>query len=145
MEDSEELKTYKEEVKESVNKLMGPWTLLLKAHHVVTVTTEYSGGGDSGQIDNVYYVSKLKGKEPESGSLGALVGQEKAEQFEELMMGIMDHRGWAYNDDGGCGSLTWNLEDDTFKHEDSQYYTESNDTTYLGLDGLEGIIEEHVP
>lgn len=74
------------------------------------VIVAYSGGGDSGDVDEN--------------------NTDDPEVADFLMHFVNNtHSGWE-NNDGGSGEIFWDLRSDTIKLEHSEYFTDSRDYKY---------------
>jgi hypothetical protein len=97
----------------------------LKLNGITKVEAEYSGSGDSGQIDGVTF-------EPDTIKLPP----ELEHEVEQLFYDVLEARyaGWE-NNDGASGTFTWDIngKDSGFHHEHCEYYTESNDYSHDGF------------
>ncbi len=96
---------------------------------VARVQAEYDGVGDSGQIEQVSY---LDHSDP---AQAVTVDEPVSERVEALLYALLNlrHGGWE-NNDGACGSFSWNLVDGTIEHEHHQRYTETNTSTHEGFE-----------
>lgn len=111
----------------------------LKDRGVKSFCVEYSGSGDSGQIDEIGIVpEKLQKKTILSKNYR--YWDEKKMQFvkedkkiplsayvEDYCYDLLEHNnsGWEIND-GQSGEISWNSEDNNIEHKYTQYYTEHN-------------------
>ncbi len=93
----------------------------LLALGIQSVGAEYSGSGDSGQIDGITHT-------PETVALSPMEGE-----LENLLYATLEarHPGWEIND-GSSGSFQWDIVKDVFEHRHESYYTESNTTEHEG-------------
>ena len=89
---------------------------------VSAVTISFSGGGDSGDVDNpVYFNRKLKQLDKEQ--LGEFDTQ--LTDFADIL--LQNTHDW-YNNDGGHGEITLNVDEQTY--EISQYIRIVNEEHY---------------
>jgi hypothetical protein len=128
---SPELEAYKQAHANSVNGWLAKYTLLLIADGVKKVKVEYSGQGDSGQIDGIaFYDAKGNGvREPFGG--GSMV-----KGFEDLCYAILDVRGWDVNNDGSQGEFTWDLVADTMEHRHETNVVQVETENFEGVEDL---------
>ena len=104
--------------------------LFLLGKGVKTVTAEYSGGGDSGAIDEVNFEGGPDHIEDELVEIAENDQVTKANVLGEVVQVMFDalldtqHPGWE-NNDGGSGRFEWDIETNELKLEHHEYYTES--------------------
>lgn len=131
----------------------------LKEHGIDLVTTEYSGGGDSGDYEPaISYANKKEVSVPsvevkkfrpvikwdtETDGWVAVEIEEKTgdllDVVEELMAEAVEirHSGW-YNNDGGEGTVALNVEKQTINVHHGSCYMETHWDDYtLAVDGGE--------
>jgi hypothetical protein len=128
---SPELDAYIKKGAASVNAWLASYTLLLIGAGVKRVTVEYSGGGDSGQIDG--YTCYGEDDSEVENPFGTQVIEKR---FESFLYDVLDHRGWDYNNEGCQGSMEWNLEADTFTHHHEVNITQVETNDYDQADDL---------
>lgn len=128
---SPELEAYKEHQRNSVNAWLAKFALVLKADDVTRVRCEYSGSGDSGQIDGIEYFDR-KGNAVENPFGSAVM----AKGFEELCYAILDARGFDVNNEGSQGHFEWDLTADTLDHHHEMNVTSTEDTDYDDIQDL---------
>lgn len=122
---SPELAAYQQEQRNSVNAWLAKYALVLTADGVKKVRVEYSGSGDSGQIDETtYYDAKGKAVDNPFGS------KTMAKSFEELCYAILDVRGWDVNNEGSQGNFEWDLAADTLEHHHEFNIVSTEDHEY---------------
>lgn len=91
-------------------------------HH--TITIEYSGGGDSGQIDETLgdkEISLTKDFREECDVIESWA-------YENILNQIGD---W-WNNDGGRGILTFDLDTMTYQTDETYYFTDSRSDSHSG-------------
>ena len=131
----------------------------LKEHGIDLVTTQYSGGGDSGDYepaisyanDEEVCVPSVEVKkfrpvikwDTETGGWVAVEIEEKTgdllDVVEELMAEAVEirHPGW-YDNDGGEGTVAMNVEEQTINVNHGDHYVETRWDEYsLAVDGGE--------
>jgi hypothetical protein len=118
---------------------LGPlyWELALKlaAVQVARVTSEYDGYGDSGQIESVSYFNAA------NEDLTKTIESGLDQQVQDLLYDLLEvrHGGWE-NNDGACGSFTWNVAETVatgggLSHEHNDRFTDYSTTIHQGLNG----------
>ena len=114
----------------------------LRGAGVTRVTVDFSGSGDSGQLDGV----DISGNEPfgpidvtlRSTSMYPGSHVERLTEVDELITDLAfqvidaaGHSGWE-NNDGASGTITFDIEAGTIEFSIDSYFTEStNDTQVL--------------
>ena len=94
----------------------------LKDLGVTEITINYSGGGDSGQIDSIEYANpKVKG---EFSTIPERILKAVESEGYRLLNGIDD---W-YNNEGGYGTIVINVSD--FEYAIDAHYYEEAPSTY---------------
>lgn len=137
---SPELAAYQEQQRNSVNAWLAKWALVLTADGVKRVRVNYSGSGDSGQIDSIeYFDGKGKNVDNPFGS------QAMSKNFEELCYSILDVRGFDVNNDGSQGHFEWDLKADTFTHHHETNVMSTHDTDYDDIEDLMGSVDPDNP
>lgn len=124
----------------------------LKPHGIVKVVVEYYGGGDSGgtedvrlELDNgetvyppdvsvIYAEARSRyNLETRSFEVETVSKKEKplAAVLDEFAMHLVEshHAGWE-NNDGGRGSVVFDVNSNEITVEHEEYYTESNTYSY---------------
>lgn len=102
--------------------------LELRDLKVCKVNIEYSGSGDSGGIDNFSYLDE-NGDEIE-GIEGTHA--ELHNQLENYIYNILqDVEDW-YNNEGGYGTVTLDLINNSFKIDNNIYYMETENYKHEG-------------
>lgn len=128
---SPELEAYQQTQRNSVNAWLVKYAMLLTADGVKKVRVEYSGAGDSGQIDGIQYFG-AKDKEVDN-PFGSPV---MAKSFEELCYSILDVRGWDVNNEGSQGHFVWDLKADTLNHHHEFNIVSTEDHEYDDIEDL---------
>ena len=101
--------------------------LTLKDLGVDKVTIQYSGSGDSGDIDNVTYYNK-------AGEVVEIEGEyedvhNKLQDYAHILLN--DIEDW-WNNDGGHGILNMFISLNTYSIENHIYFTETEDYYHEG-------------
>lgn len=133
---SPELDAYIKKGKDSVNAWLAKYTLLLIGSKVARVRIEYSGQGDSGQVDDITCFN-AKGGEVKDPFGSPIV----AEQFEDFIYDVLDVRGWEVNNVGSQGYMDWDLGKDLFTHHHEENEVKTNDTEYDDVSDLMGRVD----
>lgn len=126
MSDSSWLKEYYAEQKERREALPARAKALaekLKALGLTQVVAEYSGSGDSGQIDGISW-------EPSAVKI-----DKAEEEIQNFFYDVLEARyaGWE-NNDGASGNFVWDLtKENGLHHEHLYYYTESDRSEHEGF------------
>ena len=113
---------------------------------VTGVRIYYSGGGDSGCIEDILYtteilskdedeafehIADLSGPEPDLKKINKMI----ADQLEDFVISkILDHIEDWWNDDGGYGTLSILVPSGKYKIHNTVYYTNTKD--YVHEDNL---------
>ena len=98
----------------------------MKQAGISTAVIEYSGSGDSGNVDDVTFTPEVDARvtiEDEDVSLNEAVRDFANELIDS------EHSGYE-NDDGGSGTITINAETNLVTWEHLDYYTESDRSEY---------------
>lgn len=133
---SPELEAYTKKGKDSVNAWLAKYTLLLIGSGVATVKVEYSGQGDSGQIDDVSCFD-AKGHRVDDPFGSPTV----AKQFEDFLYDVLDVRGWDVNNEGSQGNMEWDLKADEFTHHHETNVTQVEVAEYEDASDLIGRVD----
>jgi len=107
----------------------------LRALGVVTVSAEYDGVGDSGQIEQISFL------DASDAAQTIQIGEATRERVESLLYALLElrHDGWE-NNDGAFGSFRWNLIDETIEHEHNQRYTDHETSMHEGFEVRAGAL-----
>ena len=92
---------------------------------ITSVECHYSGGGDSGAVDDITY-RKI------DGLTTTFENDVLQEAIQDLFWEAANTRagsGW-YNNDGGAGTIEWQVPTDDVNHQHAEYYTATNDYEY---------------
>lgn len=137
---SPELEEYIKKGKDSVNAWLAKYTLLLIGSGVERVRVEYSGQGDSGQIDSVACYDHG------GGIVDNPFGSANVEkQFEEFLYNVLDVRGWEVNNEGSQGTIDWSLIKDEFVHHHEENIMKTDDSDFDDIKDLKGNIDPDNP
>lgn len=90
---------------------------------VKKVIVQYSGGGDSGQIDEIYF-SKSGEDDDENNGEKAGVSAEVIEIIEAKSYRLLDPIEDWYNNEGGYGTIIINVPSGDYKIENNVYVRE---------------------
>ena len=114
----------------------------LKELKVKSFSVEYSGSGDSGEIDEVSYEPKKLNASIDMGTRtrwnNTTLEQEKTTDHKSLKDYIEDfcyellednHGGWEINE-GQSGNIEWNSKDDVINHNYTQFIEQSHDEDF---------------
>lgn len=105
----------------------------LTALGVAIVTASYSGCGDSGQIDEVAFLS------PKEKVITKAIPKDLQEEVETFLYDALEtrHGGWE-NNDGGEGEFHWTLATGDCEHTHRDFYIESDTSYHEGFEDLLG-------
>jgi hypothetical protein len=103
----------------------------LMALGVAIVNASYSGCGDSGQIDEVEYLT------PKEDPVSLTVPNDLQEEVETFLYDALEsrHGGWE-NNEGGEGEFRWMLATNGLEHTHRDLYIEADTTEHTGFDDL---------
>lgn len=92
---------------------------------VKKVVVDYAGGGDEGSVEGISY----------QNAVGVKVDYSPPTEVEETIENVITQfiSGDWYNNDGGQGVITWDLETDTLFLEEAYNYTDTR-TEYHEVD-----------
>jgi len=95
----------------------------LRALGFTEVTAEYEGYGDSGNVEDINLQPR-----------GSALPSELSNQLDEFAWGFayQQHPGFE-NNDGGYGTLTWDLTNDSIDLDHADRYVESTHSYHEGL------------
>lgn len=105
--------------------------LIMISHNVNEMHITFSGGGDDGDINSIFFI----GKEDQIINLQNEIEKEKMDQindicynilYEELMEKDFD---WV-NNEGGYGTLIYKIEENEFEMDYSQNIVEEHNWTF---------------
>jgi len=105
----------------------------LLALGVAIVTATYSGCGDSGQIDEVEFLTA------ENRNVTGDIPEDLQKDVEALLYDALEfrHGGWE-NNEGGEGEFRWVLALNEFQHTHRDFYTETDTRVHDGFRDLLG-------
>lgn len=128
IEDSPQLQAYKKACSHGVNKKLIDITMMLAASRVTRVRAEYSGSGDSGQIDGITLYQGDKELVQDEVRKDWPSGQ-KWDELKQFFYDLLEARGANFNNEGSQGYIEWDLERDHLfhHHEDNLEYDEDYD------------------
>lgn len=97
--------------------------LLLKDRGIVKLEIRYEGSGDSGSIEDCHYYDA---EDDESYYYRAQIGitEEQHDEIINLVYPMLDDIENWYNNDGGYGTVTINLNDFTYSIENNVRFTD---------------------
>jgi hypothetical protein len=112
----------------------------LAAFGVAVVTAGYSGCGDSGQFDDISYLTAA------NAAVTAAVPGDVREQVETLLYDTLEarHGGWE-NNDGAEGEFRWTLASNHFEQLHRNFYTECYTTEHKGFEDLTAALPKEAP
>lgn len=118
---------------EDYRKLMLYFSIL-KDQNINYIHIQYSGGGDNGDIDDIDYFNDPVNQD----SISVTINEELESLFkyyctEKILNNIED---W-YNEDGGYGTITFNINDKSFIIENNCYRQEVDTYNHTGKLKLE--------
>lgn len=102
--------------------------LVLKDHNVEQLIVNYEGSGDSGSIESIVYV--VKGQYLPYHEAG--LEQYFDEDLQNLTYPMLDDIEDWYNNDGGWGTLTIDLDSLEYNIENNIRYLQSDKYTHEG-------------
>ena len=111
--------------------------LLLKDRGIVKLEVKYEGSGDSGAIDDCLYYD---GEDNEHYIAQIDITQKQHDNIIDLVYPMLDDIEDWYNDDGGYGTVTINLNDFTYSIENNVRFTDVE--TYNHEGELKDFIKE---
>ncbi len=102
----------------------------LTALGVAIVAASYSGCGDSGQLDELEFLSPKEEVIPD-------FPKDLQEEVETFLYDALEarHGGWE-NNDGGEGEFRWTLATGACEHTHREFYVESDTTSHEDFDDL---------
>jgi hypothetical protein len=125
---SDALVEYKDACRKRIAEAHAALAAALSGLGVGSVTANYDGSGDSGQLDEVHYWDK-DGVEMKSETVGDL-----HEHVSEFLYDLVEVRHGGYeNNEGGGGEFRWDLTAEGLLHEHWDYYIERDCSAYEGL------------
>lgn len=98
------------------------WVATLRQQNVKTLTAQYSGYGDSGNIEDIQL------------ELGVSLAADIEEQLRDFLWSVAynEHPGFE-NNDGGEGTLTWDITADSLTIEHGEHVMQTDWTTLEDL------------
>lgn len=102
--------------------------LTLKDRNVDQIIVNYCGGGDSGAIDGVSFF--IDDEEYNPSELD--IDQELINEIEELTNPLLENIEDWYNDEGGYGSVTINVNNFEYEIENHIKYSNYEDYNHSG-------------
>lgn len=130
--DSDGLRDYKKVLRERAQKRAetgARLTATLIGAGVAHVVAEYDGCGDSGQIDTIEFLDAAR--QP-----CAALPDGVEREVEDFLYDLLEarHGGWE-NNDGACGTFTWDLAQDALDHEHKARFTDFDTSSFRGFGG----------
>lgn len=100
---------------------------------VARITAEYDGVGDSGQIEEIRFLSNA------DPAQAIDIDEPIRDRVEALLYALLNlrHSGWE-NNDGAFGTFRWDLANQTLAHEHHQRYTDHETSLYEGFEPPDG-------
>lgn len=100
--------------------------MVLRDMGIIEVKIEYSGGGDSGQIDGIIFITKDGAHHEDE------IPSEVKQKIENYSYYLLDDVEDWYNNDGGWGEIYIDIVNNTYKIDNNVRYTESTHYEHNG-------------
>lgn len=98
---------------------------------VAIVSANYSGCGDSGQVDEVDFHTD------DNRVVTGDIPKDLQQEVETLLYDAIEYRHGGYeNNDGGEGEFRWVLKTNYMEHTHRDFYTESSSSYHEGFEDL---------
>ena len=108
------------------NISIGILIFILKDYGVDTIEISYSGGGDSGAIDEFQFLTRIGLKGYEEPEIPVKICSRAESILENHVYSHLQTVDDWYNDDGGYGTYTLDLNTLKFDIENNTYYTKTH-------------------
>jgi hypothetical protein len=107
-----------------INDVVLPMGIIIKLKDlgITLIEADYQGSGDSGQIENFTYYS--------NDDVVDDIPNDVHENIESMFYGQLEYTEDWYNNEGGYGTINFNLNNLSVKIDESIRYTETKDTQY---------------